>query len=217
MHLFRYAGLGGGAPLFKTWTFRGQSGAAATNTTLPAGSAAGDVAVCFNWRYTSTGGPTLAYPSGWTGAAQGSFTNVGTCVSYTILTSGDVSAGTVTGMTAGGGGTIANDIHLLVFQPSAAVTTVLCGDPEAAGLNLGGSPSWTIDAPPVAGFVCGMGASLTAAPTFSTESPTFTTMYTTTDMRTGYRIYNSAPAAHSLAFTVGGTRGGRGSLNIAAY
>lgn len=187
-------------------TFRAAANGSASDTcSLPTGSAIGDLAVLFDMaKNDSTTIPTEVTPSGWTqalastglsqGAISGSMRQV---VSYKVLTNADITAGSVTGMTA-------NDRvkRMLAFIPDASITTVTpgswnqeltSGDPASQTVTASGQQTPLV--------VFGMIFDNNAAPAFSTESPAFDATGTVTDgcgIRVGYKVYNSSPSNHSV-------------------
>lgn len=162
-------------------TFIGSSISSAQTISLPAGSAAGDLAVLVE--FSTTVSPST--PAGWTDINQASTTGMLGVCSYKVLSAQDLVS-TVTGIT----GTTRKTI--LVFRPNTPINTVTLGSingeattatPANQSLTMSGV------APPVIGIVH-YGFTNTAGARSSTGL-TMTEVANTAFQFTRYVIFNS--------------------------
>lgn len=168
---------------------------------LPTGAATGDFAVYCEYAQGLGSRPSLVTPSGWTNLVNN--TDIGnnrSAVFRKVLTAGDVSAGSITGM--------ADDFYgaklMLLFRPNSTIVTTTDSTWTSAGGD-GNLSSQSIAAsgqtPPLLaiGFAC-VGGGATVDP-FS-WSPAYDALVTPVDsansMRGAYKIYNAAPASHTI-------------------
>jgi hypothetical protein len=191
-HGQKRAAAGAGGAL--TLSFLGSAESIASTITIPAGVQDGDVAILFD--AASGSSDTNGVPSGWTGAiVQGPISSESVQISYKILASSDASA-SITGLDGLGW-----DKVMLVFRGSSAISAVssedwalelTAGDPSSQTVNASGQTA------PLVVFGVARVNSGTAA--FSTASPAFDGMVANSDadMLVGYKIYNAAPADHSI-------------------
>jgi hypothetical protein len=172
--------------------------------TIPASAQVGDVAVLFDVAENTTSCiPADVIPTDWTGIITGSYVNtsggngVRCRISRKILTSGDPGT-TITGLN----GSLYEDKVMLVFRGNVAVSTVndidwalegTSSNPAAQTVNAS-----TLGTAPL--VVLGMAQARDSTAAFSTASPAFdaTILNTDSDMRAGYKIYNSSPADHTI-------------------
>ena len=165
---------------------------------IPASAAAGDLAVLcdYAWKTLGSGDPGDVVPTGWTGLItdyDGDHARI-RC-SYKVLVGGDPGA-TVTGMNS-----TEEDKVMFVFRPSQSIVTVTpstwladatSGDPASQAISASGQ------ATPIIVIGCAVARNNTVA--FSTESPAFDAKVANSDanMLVGYKIYNTAPADHTV-------------------
>lgn len=172
-----------------------------TSCTVPATALAGDLGVLLDYaKKLSNAIPTDVVPSGWTGIVTDGATAGGTAggrvrASYKILTALDVGAG-VTGMNDD-----RNPKVMFVFRPSRGIASVTASSWNAE-VNGGNPTSQTVSAsgqvtPLVVLGFCAEGDNNAE---FSTASPAFDGEVETAagTNNAGYKIYNSAPANHSI-------------------
>jgi hypothetical protein len=184
-----------------TLSFVASANSASNTITIPASAQAGDVAILFDFAVRGQATePTDVVPTGWTGIITHTFSVAGPTsgrarISYKILAGGDPGA-SVTGMNSD-----VEDKVMLVFRGSQAISAV-----NAAGWDLvtgtGNPSSQTVAASGGAAplVVFGMADVNNGTAAFSTASPAFdaTVANSDADMLAGYKIYNSAPADHTI-------------------
>ena len=188
-----------------SWSFVGscQSTSTVIDFTDAGAIQANDVALYID--FAGAGGvPTAVTPSGFTNIVNtsgGSEPGVRAMVSWKKLAG---SESFVTGMSAntgGGGGTDNNKIGL-VFRPSIDFTTMTFSTPQNSGITSGNPAAITVDpsAETTPVVLIGIGATYRGTVTFSTASPAFDAQInlSDSDMRVGYKIYNSSPLSHSI-------------------
>lgn len=173
----------------------------AASITIPATARGGDIAVLFDYSANSGAPVTFATPSGFTTIATSA--EAGTFIvgiaSFKILSNTDPST-SVTGMT--------NDFRskvMMVFRPVGRISGISV--PTWSAETTSGNPSSQsvlasgLRAP---ALVFGMAGSNVNTIPFSTASPAFDDeifqllVSTSGGMRVGYKIYNSAPADHTV-------------------
>ena len=167
---------------------------------LPSGSAAGDLVIAFVWG-GGFGNRNISAPSGWTTISTVSFDNgndVEVLWCYKVLTSGDVSAGSVDFAAS------AIDYFsavMLRFEPSAAIATItpqgqtaqnITGNPTAQTQNANASGADTVL---VFGGVSRYGAGSVVFN--ASTSPAFDGQVAASDNRAGYAIYNPGDSKSS--------------------
>lgn len=195
----------GAAPSL-TWTVVGScqsTGTALDFSVLSAGSIqANDVALYIDYA-GAAGVPTAVTPSGFTNIVNTSGgSEPGACAmaSWKKLAG---SEGSVTGMSASTGGTGADNNKIgLVFRPSIDFTTLTFSTPQNSGIINTNPAAITVDpsAETIPVVLIGIGAVYQGTVTFSTASPAFDAEInlSDSDMRVGYKIYNSSPLSHSI-------------------
>lgn len=114
--------VGGGIEL----TVVGSNASAIDTVPLPVGSAAGDLAVLFD--LSLGGSPAFVTPSGFTAVVSDTWTAETALarISYGILSASDITAGVITGMTAGN----VERKTIVAFRPSDAITSVVASTPN---------------------------------------------------------------------------------------
>jgi hypothetical protein len=191
---------GGAGPT--SLSFVGSTLSNSSSILVHASAVEGDLAVLFDVSWNSSSGPpTEVVPSTWTlctpSTTQDSASNdTRTVISYKVL--GAAPGGTsVTGMDA-----ISDNKIMFVFHPDAAISTVTLG--SWASENTANNPaSQTVTASGQATplLVLGLTYEVAGASSFSTASPAFDSAVLETgqgDMYAAYKIYNSAPANHTI-------------------
>lgn len=183
-------------------TFVGSTVQDNTATITPHASAAvGDLAVLFDYTYHGASAPAVGVPSGWTSIITQSSTPddiIRAAVSYQVLT----GLGSVTGIDSTQGAGHGGNKCMLVFHPDAPITSVVAstwnsqaaiGDPGSQSVNASGIQTPIV----VFGVAAAASATLSA---FSTASPAFDSVVANADadMITGYKLYNSGPANHTI-------------------
>ncbi len=183
-----------------TITFVASAGANAATITIPAGAQAGDVAVLFDLAHSTSvaAAPTSVTPANWTliketneAVSRGSRA----ITSYKILAAGEPGS-SVTGMNDD-----REDKVMLVFRGNVAVVTVTPsvwngestdGDPASQSVAASGGAAPLV--------VLGCAGDDNSNASFATASPAFDGTGTATDLDAimGYKIYNSAPADHTI-------------------
>lgn len=167
----------------------------ASTITWPASVAAGDIAVIVDCaRNTLATNPGAVTPSGFTNMVN----NIGIGNSR-YMVSRKLLLGSETGALTGMNGTAANDKVLLVFRGGATALSSstwnqegTTGDPASQSVLASGGVAPLV--------VVGAAFAQTGSAVFSTASPAFdaTVINGSTDLRVGYKIYNSAPADHTI-------------------
>lgn len=168
----------------------GSAIANAATITWPASVAAGDVAVLFD--VAGSTGPAAVTPSGFTNHVNVTDGFVRNMISSKVCTGSE--SGSLTGMSS----TTMNKV-LLVFRGGATTITPstfnsqqTAGDPTLQTVAASGGVAPLV--------VLGMAYGSAGSAAFSTASPAFDGTVTTATalLITGYKIYNSAPANHSI-------------------
>lgn len=172
----------------------------AATVIVPGSAAVGDLAVLFDCGAVSSfGSVPNVDPAGYTrifeqGVALG-FSSSRAVVNYRVLGVGEAGS-SISGINA-----TRNNKVLFVFRPSRALASV------TPSVWTGHSTSGDPDPRPVSGsagtpplLVLGMAACDGATAAFSTASPAFsaTVATATPALIAGYKIYNSAPADHTI-------------------
>jgi hypothetical protein len=199
--LYPIIGAVGGSPP-TTLTFVGSTTSSTSSISLHGSAAAGDLAILIDAAWGDTE-PAEVNP--WTQSfleytAIGASSRGKFIINHRVLTAGDITAGSATGMNDD------RDVKImLIFHPDNPITTVT-------------PASWdghvTSNAPSVATIASGSGAvplvvigmavdgDTATAPAFSVASPAFDAQVTATGdvcgMRVGYKVYNSSPANHDV-------------------
>lgn len=186
-----------------TLSFVASANARSSQITIPASGQEGDLAVLFDRATDDTPAlaiPTDVVPAGWTDWVSSNASVLGANaalrgrMSYKILEAADPGA-SITGMNSDDESKV-----VLVFRPDIPITSVTASSANAQA-TAGNPASQTVT---VAGLVTPLivvgVASGSNAAAFSTENPAFDATVTTslTLMSAGYKIYNSAPANHSI-------------------
>lgn len=188
-------GFGGGA--VSPVKFVASATSIAGTITIPAGAQPGDVAILFDVALNASIVPTDVVPTNWTGIITDTDSGGNprrVRISYKILAAGEPGA-SVTGMDDTN-----DDKVMLVFRGNAPITTVSAedwaaqattADPSAQTVNASGQLTPLV--------VFGMSFTGTTA-AFSTASPAFdaTVAASGDDLLVGYKIYNTAPADHTI-------------------
>jgi hypothetical protein len=201
-HGLRRAAAGGAGGLTSI-TFVNSAISNAATITVPAAAQTGDVAILFDVAESTTGTPPSdVVPTNWTGITTTTFVNSAgngqRCrISYKILTGGDPGA-SITGMN----GTARNDKVMLVVRGNVAATAVSAEDWTLVGEETDPA-SQTVNASTLGTaplVVFGMANARLSTAVFSTASPAFdaTVADGTADLLAGYKIYDSAPADHTI-------------------
>lgn len=195
------AGFGGKARLPSlTFSFVDFSESASNVLSVVPGVQAGDVAYLFEYGYSFSGRPSLVPPSGWTNLVDNAeVANVRAAVFRKILTAGDISAGSITGMN----GDLLDQKVMLAFRPSSTIGTMTDstwaqkgtdGNPVAQTIAGAGQPAPLL----AVGFACVAGG----APDPFSWTPAYDALITpvTTAIftRAAYKTYNTSPADISV-------------------
>lgn len=201
------SGFGGsaGTPAV-TWTFVGSCQSTGTTldfSSLSAGTIqANDVALFFD-HCGANNPPTAVTPSGFTIIINDSGeTEPGAraMASWKKLTG---SEGSVTGINGATGGTGQDNNKIgLVFRPSRDFLNITFSTPQTSGITDANPSAITVDpsAETLASVLVGAAGVYQGAVTFSTASPAFDAEInlSDSDLRVGYKIYNTSPASHSI-------------------
>lgn len=185
------------------------AGVATGNTiSIPAGAAIGDLAILLEY---GAGGsdPTAATPSGWTVAKSLATAGLSTLAQAFYRTLAAASGSIVTGSTYGSGGD--GSTCMFVYRPSKAISSVTASTWNgelSAGNVAAQSVDPSLETNPV--IVLGLGGANSSAFSFSVASPAFDAV-SVNDSGSGYanfgrKLYNSAPASHSIDIIDEGTR-----------
>lgn len=205
--------------VFSTWTLRGStvgsvSGGTLTFTLSSASAHAGDLCVCFNLAVASPGPITITAPSGFTQDLYNTTaTTIRAMVAHRILTSGDISGGTVS-FAATGSGVGARGL-MLVFSPDVALVSATASGAQSQETT--GTPTTqTIAAPTLPAVLLGFGLSDSSTPTLSGTLPSSGTTVNCTDMfgKVSYQIQNSSFASKTIGCNDTGAHTILGSLII---
>lgn len=177
-----------------TLTFNSSATANAATITIPAGALAGDLAVLFDCAYSTS--PGAVTPAGWTNVANATVTSVTRGMThYKVLLAGDPGS-SVTGMDE-----TTVDKVMLVFRPSRAIVSVVAStwNADATTLNPASQTVLAVGVATPLVVIGGAGAASSTA-AFVTASPAFDATVTTADSDAimGYKVYNSAPADHTI-------------------
>lgn len=188
----------------QAFTFVASATSTGTTITIPATAQPGDLAVLFNAIGASS--VTAAVPTGFTSIIDTSLLGgLGgdnrSIASYKRLVTGEPNS-VITGMTGGDAGF--RTMIMLVFRPIGRIAVVTI--PAWTGQATDGNPTLqTVVALglPVPLIVFGLAWAFTAGTVaFSTASPAFDATVTldggSAYLIVGYKIYNSAPADHSI-------------------
>lgn len=172
------------------------SGNSAT-ITIPATAQGGDVAILFDINNTGGAGADVV-PTGWTGIiGQWNGSNAWRCrISYKILAPGD-EGDSITGLSATN-----SDKIMFVFRGSSPITAVSAED-WALDINENDPSAQTVNAAGQAAplIVFGMAGVSSGTPAFGTASPAFDATLMQNDLLAGYKIYDTAPADHTVDMT----------------
>ena len=201
------SGFGGsaGTPAV-TWTFVGSCQSTGTTldfSSLSAGAIqANDVALFFD-HCGANNPPTAVTPSGFTNVINDSGeTEPGAraMASWKKLTG---SEGSVTGINGATGGVGQDNNKIgLVFRPSRDFTTLTVSTPQTSGITNSNPSAISVNpsAETLASVLVGAAGVYQGTATFSTASPAFDAEINLSDndLRVGYKIYNTAPASHSI-------------------
>jgi hypothetical protein len=193
----------GAAPTL-SWTFVGSCQSTGTTIDFSALSAgaiqANDVALYIDYAGAADP-PTAVTPSGFTNIVNTSGQSEPGARAMASWKKLAGSEGSVTGMSASGGGADNNKIGL-VFRPSIDFTTMTFSTPQNSGIIDSNPAAITVDpsAETIPVVLIGIGATYQGTVTFSTASPAFDAEINLSDndMRVGYKIYNSSPLSHSI-------------------
>jgi len=166
---------------------------------FPALAEPGDLAVAFFYASVNTGSIPDVIPAGWDALAGTVRSPFGSTIRarhcYKMLTTGDISAGSITGIT---GSTEAK--VMLTFRPNGFVSNIVASTWNA--VTEGGDPasqSVTASGQPVPLIVFGVACATPGPAAFSTASPAFDATIIANDRnRVGYKVYNSSPANHTI-------------------
>ena len=183
------------APL--TLTYVNSDIIASATLTLPSGWAAGDLAILMEY-LGSSGAVTLGSPSGWTDIdSVTTLSSYAGRFAYRVLQSGDTNI--VTGSTSDEKATA-----LFVYRPSRAIAAVTASSKNKE-LTAGNPASQSVAASGLStpALVLALaGANGGGLWNFSTASPAFDITPGVdpgnTYMRTGIKLYNSAPSDHTI-------------------
>lgn len=177
-----------------------EDGGISTTVTIPASAAVGDLAILVN-AARGASAPALVTPAGWTNLVNMADAAQRITAHYKVLASGEPGS-VLTGMD----GSFAETLQILIFRPNAPINTVTPStfssqvtgaDPTLQTVSASGQ---TV---PLLVLGCLTDQEITA-PAFSTASPAFDAEIAEAGsgsaiaIRTGYKIYNSSPADHSV-------------------
>lgn len=180
-------------------SYFGAAQSSASNVTWPASIQAGDAAFLFD---ANRGGslPAEVIPTGFTKITGDNGTFSRGTVSYKLC------VGTETGSLTGQNGSIQNAKILIVFRGSRQINTITIGSANAEVAS--GNPasqSVTASGQVAPLIVLGQACYDSGTVTFSTASPAFDSTFGTGVQLVGYKIYNTAPANHSIDQNDGGS------------
>lgn len=182
----------GGSVSVQTLTFIASDKANSSTITIPSSAAIGDLAVLCDW---AQGSPSLVIPSGWTQIRDSAAVTARMTISYKVLVAGEPGS-SITGM----GSQDPNKI-IFVFRPDKVISSVT---PSTWAIEVTNSnpASQNIAAAGkgVPLVVIGAAGVTTGTADFTTATPAFTATIRTnsTDLFAGYKIYNTAPADHTV-------------------
>ncbi len=172
------------------------SSATSTSSTIawPGSLLAGDEAYLFDFARNTTGDPTEVIPSGFTQIPSGA---AGQLLRLTI--SKKILTGSESGNITGQNGTSGNNKTLVIVRGSRAIA----GSTESTAtydLNINNPSSQVIagsgGVAPLIEF--GIACSSASTALFSTASPAFDAEISNARLRVGYKLYDSAPADHTI-------------------
>lgn len=180
--------------------------------TIPAGAAIGDLAIFADFAVNAGSVPAAVTPSGWTkrGNMETGGGNSRLVVFSKILVAGDPGL-SITGMD----GDVSDQKIIFTFSPNARASVLNFGFEAVEGQN--GDPA---DQTVTAGaghaplVVLGFAACTDAVGAFNAETPAFTAKTTQGNLIAGYRIYNSAPANHTVGMADLGARNALSSCYV---
>jgi hypothetical protein len=119
-----------------TLTFVASRAADATTIQLPTGTLAGDLVVLWdNARQNSLGTPNAVTPSGFTSVVNHALSPARSMVSWKVMTSVDILAGSVTGMS----GSNSSNKCIAAFRADRPITSVTASTPNGEATS--GNPS----------------------------------------------------------------------------
>lgn len=187
-------------PASVTWEFVGSCQSTGTTldfSSLSAGAIqANDIAIYIDY-VADASPPAAGTPSGFSvriNTAGGSEPGARVMVSTKKLTGAEATVG---GMAAADNNKIG-----LVFRPSRDFTTFTVSTPQDSGITDANPSAITVDpsAETLATVLLGFCATYQGTATFSTASPPFDAEINLSDndLRSGYKIYNTSPASHSI-------------------
>lgn len=199
-----FGGSGGVPPV--TWTFVGSCQSTGTTldfSSLSAGAIQANDVALFIDHCGAAGPPTAVTPSGFTnlinesGQAEPGARGM---ASWKKLAG---SEGSITGMDGATGGVGQDNNKIgLVFRPSRDFTTLTASTPQTSGITNANPSAITVNpsAETLAAVLVGIAAEYQGTATFSTASPAFDAEVnlSDSDLRVGYKVYNSSPASHSI-------------------
>lgn len=187
------------APAIGSLSFVASGSSADVSTvTIPGSSAAGDIAFLVDTGGGFSPGPVKVVPSGWTEIAESTPGSGGTrtVTSYKVLTAGDISSPSVTGMAKIASGDM--DKLMLVFRPDVPINTVAASTWNAPTSTNSNPPAQSVLAS--AGIapliVFGVLGSNNPALTFNASTLPALTVVTARYVVAGYKIYSASPADH---------------------
>lgn len=192
-------GFGGGRRVTSV-SFVASAVSNANTITIPAGAQAGDFAILFDHAYNAGVSPSAVVPTDWTSWAAATSLDAGADaatgqISYKILVTGDPGTA-ITGMND-----TSEDKVMFVFRGNTTITTVTAAGKQTLMSAANPASITTTASAGVAPLVvCGVAACVSSTAAFVTESPAFDATVATADadMIAGYKIYNTAPADHTI-------------------
>jgi hypothetical protein len=188
-------------PAVSTLTLRGTNNdvGPATTIALPAGSQAGDLAILFDRAANSSGSPTSAIPTGFTNLVEDALNTQRVICSYGVLTSTDISNGTLAGMS----GTSSTRKTVLVFQPDNPIASIVASTPNHETTNANPAAQ-TVTAAGVATplvvvahYVAGSGATPISGDSFSPAADG-SVSNSNNAQKVAYKVYNASAANVSI-------------------
>lgn len=186
------------APAISSLTFVASASSADVSTvTIPGSAVAGDIAVLTDSGTGFAPGPTKVVPSGWTEIAESTPGSGGTrtVTSYKVLTAGDISSPSVTGMAKISSGDM--DKLMLVFRPDVPINTVVASTWNA--------PTSTNSDPPAQSVLASAGIAPlivfgvignNGAPAFNASTLPALTVTVSRNVAVGYKAYSGSLADH---------------------
>lgn len=187
-------GFGAGAANRRpTLAFKDSATSTAATVTWPS-VAAGDVAILFDFADGAVSAPSAVTPSGFT-----NHVDLTAASTLRMMISSKVCTGSESGSLTGMNGNVANSKVMLIFEAGvSSINSSTWNAQMTAGNPAAQIVSATAGSVPLIVFGAAAAGDGGGLPGFSTASPAFDAQVTAGTLRTGYTIYNSAPADHTI-------------------